>query len=435
VTAILSQRSVDGVLHLIAYMSKQMSPTECNYEIYDKKLLAVVRAFEEWHPECAATLVEDPIRVISDHKKSKHFMTTKQLNRRQARWAEFLSEFNFRITYCSGVQGAKSNSLTRRSQDMPISTDDARRQFQQQTMLKKNNLDPRMTRAVALAPLLLDELEEPLTFIVAQMYDLAADNLDMDTPRTPPTKNNDEPASPDTTPVDAHNLDTEPEDSVTQDNLMQRIRTVYPHDTTLQVIVKTKVDDDRRITHALIKEGHRIELGECEVINNILYFRGRIFVPNSKRLRIAIIQHLYEAPPAGHPGRTNTYELVNRHYYWPCITKTIRTYVKACHLCKRTKASREAKKELLKPLPIPDQYWQDISCDFIVSLLECRRMGRRYQYVLVVVDRLSKKKKFIPLDSLEVPAVVKTFIHHVWREEDYPTSIVSNRGAQFVSAF
>jgi len=182
-------------------------------------------------------------------------------------------------------------------------------------VLKKNNLNPEMTRAVALAPLLLNELEEPLTFIVTQMYDLAADNLDINTPRTQPTDNNDNPASPDTTPVDTHNLDTEPEDPVTQNNLMQRIRTVYPHDTTLQVIVKARMNGDRRIPHALIKKSHRIELGECEVIDNILYFRDRIFVPNSKRLRTAIIQYLHKAPPADHPGRTGTYKLVNRHYY------------------------------------------------------------------------------------------------------------------------
>jgi len=435
VAAILSQRGADGVLHSIAYMSKQMLSAECNYEIYDKELLAVVRAFEEWYSECAGISVEDSIRVISDYKNLEHFMIIKQLNRRQARWVEFLSEFNFRIIYRSGVQGAKSDSFIRRSQDMSISTDDARRQFQQQTVLKKNNLDLGMTRAVALASLLLDELEESLTFIVAQMYDLAADNLDMDTSRTQPTDDNDDSALSDTTSVDVYNLDTEPEDSVIQNDLMQRIRTVYLHDTILQVIVKARVNGDRRIPYALIKEGYRIELGECEVIDNILYFRGCIFVSNSKRLRIAIIQYLYEASPAGYSGRTGIYELVNRHYYWLCIIKTVRTYVKVCYLCKRIKAFREAKKGLLKSLFISDQYWQDISCDFIVSLSECRRMGRRYQYVMVVVDRLSKKKKFESLDFLEVSAVVEVFIHYVWREEDYSIFIVSDRGVQFVSVF
>ena len=45
------QRDDDGVLHPVAFYSKKHSPAECNYEIYDKELMAIIRAFEEWRPE------------------------------------------------------------------------------------------------------------------------------------------------------------------------------------------------------------------------------------------------------------------------------------------------------------------------------------------------------------------------------------------------
>ncbi len=44
---ILSQYDEQGELHPIAYFSKKHNPAECNYEIYDKELIAIVRAFEE----------------------------------------------------------------------------------------------------------------------------------------------------------------------------------------------------------------------------------------------------------------------------------------------------------------------------------------------------------------------------------------------------
>jgi len=53
---------------------------------------------------------------------------------------------------------------------------------------------------------------------------------------------------------------------------MQRIRTIYSHNTILQVIVKTKLDNDCQIFYTLIKKSYCIELSKCEVINNILYF-------------------------------------------------------------------------------------------------------------------------------------------------------------------
>ena len=45
---ILSQPGPDGLLHPIAFFSTKHTPAECNYDIYDKELMAVVRAFEEW---------------------------------------------------------------------------------------------------------------------------------------------------------------------------------------------------------------------------------------------------------------------------------------------------------------------------------------------------------------------------------------------------
>jgi hypothetical protein len=45
--SMLSQYDDDNVLHPVAYFSKKYSPVECNYKIYDKELMAIVRAFEE----------------------------------------------------------------------------------------------------------------------------------------------------------------------------------------------------------------------------------------------------------------------------------------------------------------------------------------------------------------------------------------------------
>ena len=129
VATILSQRGRDEVIRLVAFMFKKMSLAECNYEIYDKELLAIVRAFEEWRLECAGTSVEDSVKILIDHRNLEHFMTSKQLNRRQARWVEFLFEFNFQIIYRSSVQGIKPDSLTRRSQDLLVDDNDARKQY------------------------------------------------------------------------------------------------------------------------------------------------------------------------------------------------------------------------------------------------------------------------------------------------------------------
>ena len=44
---VFSQLGEDGLLHPVAFFSKNLNPAECNYEIYDKELLAIIRCFEQ----------------------------------------------------------------------------------------------------------------------------------------------------------------------------------------------------------------------------------------------------------------------------------------------------------------------------------------------------------------------------------------------------
>jgi len=78
---VLSQYGEQGILHPVAYFSKKHSPTECNYEICDKELMAIVRCFEEWRPHLEGTPMAIHDQVLSDHM----IMSTKLLSRRQAR--------------------------------------------------------------------------------------------------------------------------------------------------------------------------------------------------------------------------------------------------------------------------------------------------------------------------------------------------------------
>lgn len=69
---IIMQKDKNGKLYPVAYFSKKLNPAECNYTIYDKELLAIIRAFEEWRPECLST--NAPIQVFTDYETLKNFI-------------------------------------------------------------------------------------------------------------------------------------------------------------------------------------------------------------------------------------------------------------------------------------------------------------------------------------------------------------------------
>ena len=113
IIAMMSQM-IDEVLRFVIFMFKKMFLVECNYEIYDKELLAIIKVFEKWRLKCARTFVKNSMKIFTNHKNLKHFMTLKQFNRRQTRWAKFLSMFNFRIIYRFEIQSIKLDNLTKR---------------------------------------------------------------------------------------------------------------------------------------------------------------------------------------------------------------------------------------------------------------------------------------------------------------------------------
>jgi len=74
-----------------------MKPAECNYDVPDKELLAIVQALKEWRRYLKGS--GQRFRVLTDHQTLIRFTTTKELTERQIRWSEVLSGFDFKIEY------------------------------------------------------------------------------------------------------------------------------------------------------------------------------------------------------------------------------------------------------------------------------------------------------------------------------------------------
>jgi len=145
---VLSQHDDDGVLHTVAYLTKKYSPAECNYDIYDKELMAIIQSLKEWRPECEGAAY--PLELITDDENLQYFMTKKLLNRRQARWSEFLTRFDYEIFYRPGKSNGKADALTRRPGYHPEGGDE-RFEIVEQVVPKPQNL-PKQLHLLADSP-------------------------------------------------------------------------------------------------------------------------------------------------------------------------------------------------------------------------------------------------------------------------------------------
>ena len=109
--AILSQEH-EGFYHPVAFHSRQFSGHEINYDVHDKELLAIVDSFKKFRHYLIA--VPEETIVYTDHNNLTKFELNQQLNRRQFRWAQFLSEYNFKIIHRPGKMSEKPDALSRK---------------------------------------------------------------------------------------------------------------------------------------------------------------------------------------------------------------------------------------------------------------------------------------------------------------------------------
>jgi len=138
-----------------------------------------------------------------------------------------------------------------------------------------------------------------------------------------------------------------------------------------------------------------------------VWYCGTRYVPDGEQLRLRLIQEHHDTALAGHPGRAKTFDLLDRKYYWKDMRKQVDQYVRNCHSCQRSKTSRHATFGVLRPLPVLEKPWEDISIDFVVGLPECEG----FNAVWVVVDRLLKMCHFIPCHtSIDVVGLAKLFL-------------------------
>ena len=129
---VLSMECEDGLWRPVAFLSKSLNETEKNYEIHDKEMLAIIRELESWRH-----LLEEAqfkFEIWTDHKNLEYFMKAQKLNRRQARWALYLSRFDFILKHILGTRMEKADGLSRRS-DWKV---DVERDNEDQVFIKDN---------------------------------------------------------------------------------------------------------------------------------------------------------------------------------------------------------------------------------------------------------------------------------------------------------
>ncbi|GJS75326.1 putative reverse transcriptase domain-containing protein [Tanacetum coccineum] len=103
-------------MKVIAYASRQLKVHEKNYTTHDLELGAVVFALKIWRHYLYGTKCV----VFTDHKSLQQILNKKELNMRQRRWIELLSDYDCKIRYHLGKANVVADALGRKERIEPL---------------------------------------------------------------------------------------------------------------------------------------------------------------------------------------------------------------------------------------------------------------------------------------------------------------------------
>ena len=269
--AVLSQEGEDGKWHPVGFYSKSLDEVQCNYDVHDKELLSVIRALEEWRHLLEGT--KHTVEIFNDHRNLTYFQTAQKLNRRQARWALFLSRFDFKLLHQPGKSAGKPDALSRRADHNRGEEDNQNRVLLPSELFAKVCKVP--SQETAVESVLATAVEnESLGGVVLEGADK---------------------------------------------ELMER--------------VKRCKERDEAVVKAFRELGSLkgvLRGSEWSEEDDVVLFNGKIYIPKDDQLRHDIVHLHHDSVTAGHPGRWKTLELVTHNYWWPGVSRYVAKYVRGC---------------------------------------------------------------------------------------------------------
>ena len=109
-----SDKALGGVLvqegHPVAFESRKLNGAEQRYSTHEKEMTAVVPCLQQWRHYHLGGI----FTVVTDNVANTFFKTQKKLSARQARWQEFLAEFNFEWLHRPGWHNIVADALSRK---------------------------------------------------------------------------------------------------------------------------------------------------------------------------------------------------------------------------------------------------------------------------------------------------------------------------------
>ncbi|QRW20479.1 Retrotransposable element Tf2 protein [Rhizoctonia solani] len=209
-------------------------------------------------------------------------------------------------------------------------------------------------------------------------------------------------------------------------DIVTEIRSRLREDPSLDQIIQFLTEDADNAPPSIRKAYRDYDWEE-----DLLWYRGKLVVPDFEPLKDRLLKEFHDSPLAGHPGQQRTLELLSQNYWWPGMKSSAKEWVECCPTCQ---ANQRAHNPVisLKPLEVPPFPFHTISYNFITGFPR----SNGHDAILVVIDSFSKFGHFIPTSKkVTAKGLADLFVSHVWKLHGLPIKTILDRGTTFTGKF
>ena len=340
-------------------------------------MLAIIRALKKWHTD----LIGVPFLIYTDHKTLQNFDTQRDLSRRQARWMEFLSQYDGKIVYVKGEENTVADALSRLPASYSANSSEA-------------NVAAQAPYDATGASILEDCDHEPLKMVASLIQ----------------------------APLEASSINNE------INKKSNRIVTQISADAALLSQIREGYETD-----PWIKSLEKAAPGMAVITkrSNLWFIGNRLVIPKVSQLRETIFRLAHDV--LGHFGPDKSYATIRDAFYWPNMRRDLQeAYVLGCTDCQRNKSTTIRPVGPLHPLPVPDERGASVAMDFVGPLPP----DDGFDYILTITDRLGSDIQIIPtVSDLSAEKLAELFFNHWYCENGLPREVISDRDKLFTSLF
>lgn len=447
----------EGVEHPIAFHSSQLTKAQQNYAAHELECLAVISAIKVF--ECY--LLDKHFTIVTDSKSLQWLPSKNSENKRLARAAVFLSQFNYSIEHRRGVDNANADALSR----LParIDTSANARSADEYSSLHRQRVQTVNQIAYSseyslLSPLYL-AVDSPHRHLF-QPADKTHVRSHLIAPVTRPRKQPPAAASSPPTSAEGEVSPSNPSSTIhgdeipdsysdfTIENLEERALLISAQTTDVDLgPIRSYLTAKKVPSNWTLKQVQQLIHQSIHFLihpsDDGLYYTkdatfsrldrsptGQLRLAIPQAYRTALIEVFHDSPYGGHLGVNRTYRKLALNYWWPQLAADVAEHVRSCEHCIKEKTARRTSKEIFAKAPIPTGVFQSLAMDFTGPFPMCED----FKYLLVITDLFSHWCIAIPTMNATAQTAARILLAEVYARFGAPLSILTDNGPHFVNA-